>query len=166
MRPSMPLDENQRMLAADHFRIALSVALKLSTSCPSRRDDMISDAMLELCHAARRWRPDNPHAFGKCIRKPILWRIACPRKLPPPTTSLDSVIPDRAVSHEAVYDANEAAEAILKGLPPKVARALRLIALEGMSWPEAAREMGCSVAEIHRLRVLARTLMGDSNKCH
>lgn len=154
--------DDRRGLAADYQSLAMSVARSRSRVCPYLLDELRSQALVSLCTAARDYREPSSISFAAFARFRISHDLArliaveraryCDHAI-----GLGS-IPSLSIPPEDIGDEYEAAERLLGTFPAKVAAALRLTVLEGLTQKAASERMGCSQREVYRLLNLARTL--------
>lgn len=152
-----------KSLAIAYIPLARSIASGMFWKRPDLADDITSEAFLGLVQAASAYT-GGPVNFPTFARHRIAGAILDMIRREVPEAShvcradLDLVPVDNRRELAALEIAREQAEAVLARMPPKVARATRLLYLDGMNQSETAAAMGCSQAEVCRLRKLATTL--------
>jgi RNA polymerase sigma factor (sigma-70 family) len=74
-KPIPPLSAKQAELAADYVPLACKMARLKAKKLPHLRDELIGEAMLELCVAAATWKPRLCPRFATFAMFKIRWRL-------------------------------------------------------------------------------------------
>lgn len=154
------LTDEESQLVADYYRLALYHASRFAAFRQQNFDYFLDAATDGLLQAARTYcrEPREGAEFKPLANSCIRWRLHesdgklkkikglfCRVDLP--STFSDP----RSGEDIAKLEAREEAERILATMPPKHARALELVKLEGLSQREAGHVMGTCQTEVSRL---------------
>lgn len=155
----MKLSPEQQQLAASHLRLAKAVCRRLARGNRRHADDIFSAAMLGLCMAAAQYPGHGRFSTYAhvAITNHVLKAMRTIKRRCPPTAPLHQA--DRQTPPDTSLDDRVERDAILAMLPDRHATALRLVCLEGLDQPAAARAIGCSKQHVSRLIGQSRNLL-------
>ena len=157
----------QQDLCQRFIPLAHKLAKPLKQAWPNDADDFESAALLALVEAAEAFDPSLPVNFQGFARGKILSALKdlhrakakeLHRPLNRPSASQATLSPAQ------YFEERDAAEALLKPLPPKHREVMKLIYLSGKSQAEAALALKTSQTRVCRLHREALNLLREADR--